>query len=328
MVWVAEQADRGIIPARAGFTSTPGPPSGRDGDHPRSRGVYDPVQDGLGGRLGSSPLARGLHRRESLNACQRGIIPARAGFTRGQSCSGRRPWDHPRSRGVYDKGANLTEFVEGSSPLARGLLEKIVAQAQKQGIIPARAGFTGAAAPARVLCPDHPRSRGVYCLCFAFRVCVLGSSPLARGLLGIGTQHGARPGIIPARAGFTSTKTIEGAAGKDHPRSRGVYARPRAAAAADAGSSPLARGLRPSRRGTRSSRGIIPARAGFTALRGPAGPRPGDHPRSRGVYGRPVTTTPPPRGSSPLARGLRRGWHVVPVECGIIPARAGFTRSC
>ena len=51
-----------------------------------------------------------------------------------------------------------------------------------------------------------------------------------------------------------------------------------------------------------------------------------DHPRSRGVYFAGQVAINPPRGSSPLARGLqlRLATHAVP--SGIIPARAGFTR--
>ena len=50
----------------------------------------------------------------------------------------------------------------GSSPLARGLLGDDVDEIVRDGIIPARAGFTvtldtGLDSPA-----DHPRSRGVY----------------------------------------------------------------------------------------------------------------------------------------------------------------------
>ena len=91
----------GIIPARAGFT---GWLRWRDSgvwDHPRTRGVY-------GGRgrwgvapRGSSPHARGLPLAWRVEVTDRGIIPARAGFTRGAVVWSSWAADHPRTRGVY-----------------------------------------------------------------------------------------------------------------------------------------------------------------------------------------------------------------------------------
>ena len=52
-----------------------------------------------------------------------------------------------------------------------------------------------------------------------------GSSPLARGLRGWDGGGEALNRIIPARAGFTISRRKIGAAGGDHPRSRGVYPR-------------------------------------------------------------------------------------------------------
>ena len=75
----------------------------------------------------------------------------------------------------------------------------------------------------------------------------------------------------------------------------------------------------------RIAKRIIPARAGFTR-RAHHLPRPGpDHPRSRGVYDKPLTTDISQVGSSPLARGLRANISPSLFEAGIIPARAGFT---
>ena len=51
-----------------------------------------------------------------------------------------------------------------------------------------------------------------------------------------------------------------------------------------------------------------------------------DHPRSRGVYTRHKMATIAGRGSSPLARGLRRDRRQDRHQSRIIPARAGFTR--
>ena len=50
----------GIIPACAGFTRQPTPPTGPTGDHPRMRGVYAPYSSGRLAGSGSSPHARGL----------------------------------------------------------------------------------------------------------------------------------------------------------------------------------------------------------------------------------------------------------------------------
>ena len=93
------------------------------------------------------------------------------------------------------------------------------------------------------------------------------------------------------------------------------------------GSSPLARGLLARRASEPAHHGIIPARAGFTQTPSPRTTWAQDHPRSRGVYVFLTDKNHSTRGSSPLARGLprRRGQHRG--ESGIIPARAGFTRS-
>ena len=72
---------------------------------------------------------------------------------------------------------------------------------------------------------------------------------------------------------------------------------------------------------------IIPARAGFTGDDPALFLLTWDHPRSRGVYPDAVAETVYSPGSSPLARGLRVGWVDLAVYAGIIPARAGFTRS-
>ena len=93
--------------------------------------------------------------------------------------------------------------VQGSSPLARGLLEDKLKDVQYHGIIPARAGFTGGANPFRRRPRDHPRSRGVYRVGKKWETIGYGSSPLARGLLYAPYKGLIDYGIIPARAGFT-----------------------------------------------------------------------------------------------------------------------------
>ena len=112
----------GIIPARAGFTppiTLRRPPRT---DHPRSRGVYGSSSRPSPNPSGSSPLARGLHRRYRGIRPDGRIIPARAGFTSPVPAPASCPTDHPRSRGVYVSAQTGRSGSRGSSPLARGLL--------------------------------------------------------------------------------------------------------------------------------------------------------------------------------------------------------------
>ena len=273
-----------IIPARAGFTTTPARRSCACSDHPRSRGVYTSAPRRPPSGTGSSPLARGLLPGTVHIVARVGIIPARAGFTRlttGSMCSAP---DHPRSRGVYFSTGMARHLQAGSSPLARGLHAAAADGPVRGRIIPARAGFTlQGDLPARDD-RDHPRSRGVYPWPARGGCPPRGSSPLARGLPQLRTWLKSRGGIIPARAGFTwpPCRWTTGAA--DHPRSRGVYKASMNVSLMGCGSSPLARGLRVILDGKPRVDGIIPARAGFTLLRHLRGVGGEDHPRSRGVY--------------------------------------------
>ena len=214
---------RRIIPARAGFTYDMSAPAADDGDHPRSRGVY-------GGE--PPPVSFGAR-----------IIPARAGFTRMCVICHAFVWDHPRSRGVYFRDCQVGGGYVGSSPLARGLRCGLAREYRVARIIPARAGVTSALRRTAALSPDHPRSRGVYSRWRRPGPTECGSSPLARGLRGGAGRGPGRPGIIPARAGFTSPTEASTPQPWDHPRSRGVYAVPGEVVQAQQGSSPLARGL-------------------------------------------------------------------------------------
>ena len=194
---------------------------------------------------GSSPLARGLPARaaDSRGRCR--IIPARAGFTGPGTRPVRRPWDHPRSRGVYFLIPLHTVFRPGSSPLARGLPFQTAWIPVQSRIIPARAGFTGSRSTAGRRRPDHPRSRGVYPLDPRAAAFIAGSSPLARGLPLCQSTPITSSGIIPARAGFTTPTPSARCRPTDHPRSRGVYVAVADATVVAKGSSPLARGLLP-----------------------------------------------------------------------------------
>ena len=161
-----------------------------------------------------------------------------------------------------------------------------------------------------------------------------GSSPLARGLRPLEGLDGGGAGIIPARAGFTRRENLIPGAHGDHPRSRGVYRQGGADVAEGGGSSPLARGLLLMPHVEEVVRRIIPARAGFTAVRVSSAVVCSDHPRSRGVYGSDGHGKHCGSGSSPLARGLRRIPRQEPTPArdhprsrGVYTAGAGATGS-
>ena len=295
----------GIIPARAGFTRCRPPFARNIADHPRSRGVY-----------------RGTSRRASTWTR---IIPARAGFTGHEDLHTHSVGDHPRSRGVYGLAGKNRDSRSGSSPLARGLLGRVVQRVRVHGIIPARAGFTISSKRPPLTHRDHPRSRGVYRSEEWSASTPAGSSPLARGLRRADVLLAAGVRIIPARAGFTWAPRSGRRPGADHPRSRGVYHPPSLPSPPPPGSSPLARGLRDHDLHGQLDAGIIPARAGFTERPDEVDRGDEDHPRSRGVYIRRFCFASDARGSSPLARGLQgegiERWR----DARIIPARAGFT---
>ena len=178
------EADGGwrIIPARAGFTLADEAEYQWRWDHPRSRGVYVDAGPRSGLVVGSSPLARGLLYSSQNSSVRPRIIPARAGFTTAGRLGFMSTKDHPRSRGVYCGAISITLDTGGSSPLARGLLMRLILARARGGIIPARAGFTPTHREWPRAAEDHPRSRGVYVASAGFLSTQTGSSPLARGL--------------------------------------------------------------------------------------------------------------------------------------------------
>ena len=195
----------------------------------------------------------------------------------------------------------------GSSPLARGAPPPPIAREARPGLIPARAGSTRSWPHPAARPRAHPRSRGEHKEVPASEPVRPGSSPLARGAPGPCAPDRSGSGLIPARAGSTcfSQKRLW------------WYV----------GSSPLARGARTLLVNDEPWFGLIPARAGSTPRR--AGPRPARaaHPRSRGEH---IMARNLPReqtGSSPLARGARRGAGGEQVLRRLIPARAGSTGS-
>ena len=196
----------GIIPACAGFTSPSLESSAGFSDHPRLRGVYAAQEDRARAQGGSSPLARGLRPRLHGDPLNDRIIPACSGFTAAHPVLPLLRADHPRLRGVYHSAADVAYDERGSSPLARGLHATLFSRYFRHRIIPACAGFTGRVDLPHVHVSDHPRLRGVYLKTVDALVQTVGSSPLARGLLGARGIDRAGRRIIPACAGFTGAR--------------------------------------------------------------------------------------------------------------------------
>ena len=192
-----------IIPAHAGFTPSCDRCHVTATDHPRTRGVYPQRGSGPRSRPGSSPHTRGLPGGGLVAGGQGRIIPAHAGFTRHHEHDRERDRDHPRTRGVYVTTSQHAWASSGSSPHTRGLPGQALCPAQRDGIIPAHAGFT--CTPSERGCDreDHPRTRGVYDHGYCTVAEEEGSSPHTRGLPWVPPRGGCDGGIIPAHAGFT-----------------------------------------------------------------------------------------------------------------------------
>ncbi len=192
-------------------------------------------------------------------------------------------------------------------------------------LIPARAGRTSFRGKPRRAWGAHPRSCGADVVLTGKRRARPGSSPLVRGGRHVGPEVSHVPGLIPARAGRTSSMRHWPRQSPAHPRSCGADVTWLAYASQVCGSSPLVRGGLLSFCYGPLVAGLIPARAGRTLDRFPFRACPRAHPRSCGADGLKMAKATIKWGSSPLVRGgprvgLRR-W----VWLGLIPARAGRT---
>ena len=150
----------GIIPARAGSRDAPGWSSCRTRDHPRACGEQNFRQRSLHMPRGSSPRVRGAAAQVPDAHVGDGIIPARAGSSRGIDIALGLGQDHPRACGEQSIGWYAASIWSGSSPRVRGAEDRERCRGGCRGIIPARAGSSSS----RILIPglrwDHPRACG------------------------------------------------------------------------------------------------------------------------------------------------------------------------
>ena len=216
---------------------------------------------------------------------------------------------------------------KGSSPHARGALQRENVVEKQLGIIPACAGSTMTLGTPMVGVGDHPRMRGEHTACTAPSLTRGGSSPHARGALCPLCGWGTLPGIIPACAGSTSCRATTTSRRRDHPRMRGEHTKSGLSGMVLPGSSPHARGAQINATRRCGQNGIIPACAGSTPTRSISRLWTWDHPRMRGEHTSKRRVRSGTRGSSPHARGALGYVHRQLLDAGIIPACAGSTHS-
>ena len=129
----------------------------------------------------------------------------------------------PRLRGEYMSAASNITSAPGSPPLARGIQLIPGRRVSAIGITPACAGNTRRLTMAGCQYRDHPRLRGEYKLLLKRVRYLIGSPPLARGILRMPPQGCQENRITPACAGNTGSSGNSAKIGRDHPRLRGEY---------------------------------------------------------------------------------------------------------
>ena len=215
--------------------------------------------------------------------------------------------------------------TRGSSPLTRGKPGRGLGRRGLARLIPAHAGKTTPRRSLEASRKAHPRSRGENDPSGSVSHSHPGSSPLTRGKRRLTGVHAWRRGLIPAHAGKTDERELEGLRSAAHPRSRGENCDAVGHVVADGGSSPLTRGKHSGRRELPDGPRLIPAHAGKTTLPMTSWSRSRAHPRSRGENRRQSSRRCWMRGSSPLTRG-KRDLQVARVgNRRLIPAHAGKT---
>ena len=314
-----------FIPASAGNTAAAAASSPPAAVHPRERGEHAPNIVHHWDSLGSSPRARGTPERSPGAAGRMRFIPASAGNTSPMCrCWGSEPV-HPRERGEHPADGIGLCATAGSSPRARGTRTAGRGSWLHSRFIPASAGNTTAPSPSPGLAAVHPRERGEHYSPISIAGLGGGSSPRARGTQLASGGRSLRVRFIPASAGNTPRTGRWPASSSVHPRERGEHPPLGRRHVARRGSSPRARGTPRIPTAHPVDRRFIPASAGNTNGARGTGSMSAVHPRERGEHPSMARMYDTDRGSSPRARGTRRGRPPVHRGWRFIPASAGNT---
>ena len=166
--------------------------------------------------------------RGTLDQCtpqrqNHGIIPAYAGNTCPRPSWRPSNGDHPRVCGEHWINARRNVKIMGSSPRMRGTLCDQGQHGRLYGIIPAYAGNTYVVAGCASQVEDHPRVCGEHIYTTNPDLLDPGSSPRMRGTLADDGEPCFTPGIIPAYAGNTGSRSTMPPTFWDHPRVCGEH---------------------------------------------------------------------------------------------------------
>ena len=233
------------------------------------------------------------------------LIPARAGKTSPTWTSSPGGPAHPRACGENSRTAPEAAETFGSSPRVRGKPTVPVVRTERTGLIPARAGKTDVERQVLRAHRAHPRACGENITLTILMPVAPGSSPRVRGKLGDPNDWPKPIGLIPARAGKTSSASRSRPRSAAHPRACGENTSGRHGWQYGGGSSPRVRGKHGGPgRGARG-RGLIPARAGKTPCPRRRRRPSAAHPRACGENPRISSYTIGRSGSSPRVRGKR-----------------------
>ena len=185
-----------LIPARAGKTWSGVSQEMRRSAHPRACGENPADLGGEPGDGGSSPRVRGKQSACSRSEARRRLIPARAGKTRPARPKGAARPAHPRACGENLVPSYRSQHREGSSPRVRGKRASRPSAPDPKGLIPARAGKTGALDPRPAPPRAHPRACGENSARAPAGSAHAGSSPRVRGKRFLTWAFTARVGRI------------------------------------------------------------------------------------------------------------------------------------
>ena len=151
---------------------------------------------------------------------------------------------------------------------------------------------------------DHPHLRGEYAMRSLITLVLIGSPPLAWGILDNKTDAWLGVGITPTCVGNT-IQTLHGLKVlEDHPHLRGEYYFWCSLINIWLGSPPLAWGIHPMLLNVKNGYGITPTCVGNTAVESHRSGFGQDHPHLRGEYPHPSIFGLRCRGSPPLAWGI------------------------